>query len=128
MEVIITGGWGSKTKVSVYSKAGHQRDLADLNTVRYLHACSRFIFEENKVKVTIGIKIFRIIHKIVFIFYYHYQLLMVTGGMFSQSSRLDTTEVYKDNVWRTVTGRLPLGLRGQTAISVNNRVLLLGRL
>ena len=50
-EVIITGGWylDTQTPVSVYNKAGHQRDLADLNTGRYLHACTSFIYQNTKV-------------------------------------------------------------------------------
>ena len=48
-EVIITGGEFTKTRVSVYNKAGHQRDLPDLNTGRKNHACSGFIYGEKKV-------------------------------------------------------------------------------
>ena len=48
-EVIFTGGLSIRTRVSVYNKAGHQRDLADLRQGRYFHACSGFIFEEKKV-------------------------------------------------------------------------------
>ena len=48
-EVIITGGLFTLTTVSVYNKAGHQRDLADLKQGRLLHACSGFIYGEKKV-------------------------------------------------------------------------------
>ena len=48
-EVIITGGTSTMKTVSVYSKAGHQRDLADLNTGRRVHACSGFTYGEKKV-------------------------------------------------------------------------------
>ena len=55
-EVIITGGYyntiiegGTRTRVTVYTKDGYQRDLADLRQGRYNHACTGFIYEENKV-------------------------------------------------------------------------------
>ena len=48
-EVIITGGFYTMTRVSVYNKAGHQRDLADLKQGRLLHACSGFIYGEKRV-------------------------------------------------------------------------------
>ena len=47
-EVVITGG-STKKRVSVYNKAGHQRDLADLNTGRSNHACTSFIYQNMKV-------------------------------------------------------------------------------
>ena len=48
-EVVITGGYHTKTTVSVYNKAGHQRDLARLNTGRRNHACTSFIYQNTKV-------------------------------------------------------------------------------
>ena len=48
-EVIITGGKDSMTTVSVYSEAGHQRDLEDLIQGRAQHACSSFFFDEKMV-------------------------------------------------------------------------------
>ena len=48
-EVIITGGFYTMTRVSVYNKAGHQRDLADLRQGRRAPACTSFIFQNTKV-------------------------------------------------------------------------------
>ena len=48
-EVIITGGKDSMTTVSVYTEAGHQRDLADLGQGRYNHACSSFLLDKKTV-------------------------------------------------------------------------------
>ena len=50
-EVIITGGQAqaTRTRVSVYNKAGHQRDLADLRHGRRDHACTSFIYQNTKV-------------------------------------------------------------------------------
>ena len=55
-EVIITGGapgvWGQeeiKNTTSVYNKNGWQRDLASLNDARYLHGCTSFILEGQRV-------------------------------------------------------------------------------
>ena len=39
-EVVITGGHLTLTTVSVYNKAGHQRDLEDLRTGRLYHTCT----------------------------------------------------------------------------------------
>ena len=48
-EVIITGGFYTMTRVSVYNKAGHRRDLADLRQGRRALACTSFIFQNTKV-------------------------------------------------------------------------------
>ena len=41
-EVVITGGFGNRRDVTVYSMSGLKRNLADLNVGRQYHACSRF--------------------------------------------------------------------------------------
>ena len=52
---------------------------------------------------------------------------MVTGGHGeTEPWFLDTTEVYQDNVWRTVAGKLPVPVASLRAATVNNRVLLFG--
>ena len=52
-EVIVTGGYHTLTKVSIYNKNGHQRDLPDLSKGRSEHACSSFIYDQIKVsKIT----------------------------------------------------------------------------
>ena len=66
-EVIITGGSYTMTTVSVYSEAGHQRDLADLRQGRSMHACSSFTIGGD-IKVELHFKIFKIIQKIVLSF------------------------------------------------------------
>ena len=48
-EVIITGGEYTMTKVSVYSEAGWQRDLANMTLGRFDHSCSSFTHEGEKV-------------------------------------------------------------------------------
>ena len=111
-EVVITGG-STKKRVSVYNKAGHQRDLADLNTGRRAHACSGFTYGEKKV----------IIKVIVFIIV-NLKIFMVAGGY--GSTTLDTTEVYQDNDWRTVSGILPRAMAGMAAGSINDKIILFG--
>ena len=49
-EVIVTGGYHTLTKVSIYNKNGHQRDLPDLSKGRAEHACSSFIYDQTKVR------------------------------------------------------------------------------
>ena len=51
---------------------------------------------------------------------------MVTGGLDGSSPYLDSTELYQDNVWRTVAGKLPVPLASLRATTINNRVLVFG--
>ena len=106
--------------VSVYSEAGWQRDLASLNQGgRYQHACGSYRNGGKKV------------NQIVLDFTYlidtfNCQFLMVTGGV-SRSGHLDTTEIFSDNVWRTVAAKLPAPMYNLRVATINNRVLLFGR-
>ena len=117
-EVIITGGVYTLKTVSVYSEAGWQRDLASLNQGRYWHGCGSYTNGGKKV------------NQIVLDFTYlidtfNCQFLMVTGGV-SRSGHLDTTEIFSDNVWRTVAAELPVGISSLRMATVDNRVLLFG--
>ena len=47
--IVVTGGLNSK-KVSVYNTQGWQEDLADLNYVRFGHACTSFTSVDQKVR------------------------------------------------------------------------------
>ena len=54
------------------------------------------------------------------------QLFMVTGG-YTGSSSLDGTEIFNDNVWRTVeAAKLPAPIYGLRVATLNNRVLSFG--
>ena len=48
--VIITGGEDTLTTVSVYTVEGWQKDLPNLNTRRYYHACSSYSTDERRVR------------------------------------------------------------------------------
>ena len=50
---------------------------------------------------------------------------MVTGG-WDGSTRLDDTEIFSDNTWRTVAGKLPQPMKDLRVATINNRVLLFG--
>ena len=50
---------------------------------------------------------------------------MVAGG-WSGSTRLDTTEVYQDNEWRTVSGTLPRPITYIQALTFNDMILSFG--
>ena len=54
-ELIITGGIKTISTVSVYSKAGWQRDLAPLNQGRYDHACGSYVNRGKQVKIILCI-------------------------------------------------------------------------
>ena len=48
--MILTGGYSTRNKVSVFNKNGFVEQLPDLLTGRYLHACGFFINnDKNKV-------------------------------------------------------------------------------
>ena len=51
---------------------------------------------------------------------------MVTGGYTGSNILLDSTEVYQDNEWRTVAGKMPMPLASLRATTINNRVLVFG--
>ena len=53
-EIIITGGEYGPTRVSVYSEAGWQRDLANLTLGRHWHSCSSFTHAGEKVVILIN--------------------------------------------------------------------------
>ena len=48
--VIITGGYKTRTTVSVYGLQGWVEDLQPLNTERYFHACSSYKSGGNRVR------------------------------------------------------------------------------
>ena len=50
---------------------------------------------------------------------------MVAGG-WTGSTRLDTTEVYQDNEWRTVSGKLPRAIYAMEAVAFNDKIILFG--
>ena len=52
---------------------------------------------------------------------------MVVGGQL-YSTRLDTTEVYQENEWRTVTGKLPRGMVNMAVTTFNDKILLFGKI
>ena len=52
---------------------------------------------------------------------------MVVGGL-TGFTWLDTTEVYQDNEWRTVSGILPRAISNMAAASINDKILLFGKI
>ena len=57
-----------------------------------------------------------------------FQLLIVTGGIDrNKFGFLDSTEIFRDNVWRTIAGKLPVKLARMSAVTFNKRVLLFGK-
>ena len=53
------------------------------------------------------------------------QIILVTGG-YDGSSFLDSTEIFSDNVWRTLTAKLPTPMDKMAVATINNRVVLFG--
>ena len=110
--------------VSVYSEAGWQRDVASLNQGRFIHACSTYINGGKKVNLTLLYHTFHTyVHSNV-----KYQIIMVTGGIADTGPHrhLDDTEIFTDNIWRTVAAKLPVLMYGLSVATINNRVLAFG--
>ena len=57
-------------------------------------------------------------------------MLLVTGGEDSASEPLSSTEVYYPSTgeWREVPGALPRPMEGVRVVTLNNRVLLFGKI
>ena len=52
---------------------------------------------------------------------------MVVGGDGDEGfTRLDTTEVYQDNEWKTVSGKLPRAMTSMAVTTINYKIILLG--
>ena len=55
------------------------------------------------------------------------KFFMVTGGTGAiGSSDLDSTEIFSENVWKTVAGKLPVPMYDLRAATISNRVLIFG--
>ena len=54
------------------------------------------------------------------------QFLMVTGGE-AGGKRIDSTEIFSDNIWRTVAAKLPAPMYNLRVATINNRVLAFGK-
>ena len=58
-----------------------------------------------------------------------YQFFMVIGGGAPDGSGfLDSTEIYSDNVWRTIRQKLPIKMGMFSGVTINNRVLTFGKI
>ena len=120
-EVIITGGGyleDTLKTVSVYSESGWQKDLASLNQGRRSHGCGSYVNGGKKV-------IHIVFYHTCSMYSFNCQILLVTGGKIG-SSLLDSTEIFSDNVWRTLTAKLPVPMDRMKVAPINNRVLLFG--
>ena len=51
---------------------------------------------------------------------------MVAGGIGSTYTRLDSTEVYQDNEWRTVSGKLSRARSGMAITTIYDKIMLFG--
>ena len=61
---------------------------------------------------------------IIFIIIINLKLFMVAGGFGS----ILLTEVYQDNDWRTVSGKLPRAFNSMEAVAFNDKILLFGNI
>ena len=52
---------------------------------------------------------------------------MVTGGIGSSSSRLDTTEVFKDGAWIVSAGKMPIAITNLDGTTISNRAMVFGK-
>ena len=52
-EVVLTGGWDTLTRVSLYNTGGWVRDLSSLNTGRWSHGCTSYSTGGEQVRLAI---------------------------------------------------------------------------
>ena len=123
-EVVITGGVHTGARVSVYTEAGWRGDLAPLRGERWRHGCTSYRDRGTRV-----ITVYRLNHSALHInnVFIVLQILIVTGGSRGLNEHLDSTEIFKDNVWRTGAGKLPAPMFYMRATVISNRVLLFGK-
>ena len=112
-------------------KSGWDRDLANLNQGRDRHACARYLIGDTAVITTYIMKEYfdksRYPSNPSFpLNIYIYQILIVTGGKIG-GTHFDSTEIYSNNGWMTVTAKLPTGMIDMRATTINNRVLVTGK-
>ena len=108
--------------MSVYSEAGWQRDLTSLNQGRHNHACGSYVNGGKKV-----IKLVVSYHT-CWLDGFNFQFILVTGGngILTVPWYLDSTEIFSENVWRTLAAKLPVPMNNLGIATINNRVILFG--
>ena len=116
--MVITGGVHAGARVSVYTEAGWLRDLAPLRGERWRHACTSYMDTEARVMTLYHPYHHPILMSLL-------QILIVTGGSKGLNEPLDSSEIYRDNVWRTAAGKLPVAMIYMRATVISNRVLFL---
>ena len=104
------GNWLATDLVTVYNEQGWVEELPTLIIARELHACGHFINTDNKV------------------------VLLVTGGQGNEEQvgffiRTATTEILIEGSTSWVeAGALPFAASGLQAVTINNDVIVTGRL
>ena len=97
--------------------------MPSLNQERYLHACGSYVNGKKKVSKLNNI----VLYHTYLLFTFICQFIMVTGGKYA-THFLDSTEIFNDNIWRTVTAKLPTSMDMLRVATINNRVLCFGNL
>ena len=114
--------WETTSKVSRYSTTGWTNDLPDLNIARRNHACSFYTTDSGD---NVG---FTSVLIQIYLWLYHGQVLMVTGGLSAMYNRLDSTEIYRNNVWSVLpSAALPSPSSGLSAGKIDHTIFLIGK-
>ena len=53
---------------------------------------------------------------------------MVTGGLSYSNAKMDTTEIFRNNKWNIVAGKLPVPMESLSIATINDRVILFGKI
>ena len=86
-----------------------------------MHACGSYVNGGKKVKHFV---LYHTINDHRTVYNNNCQVFLVTGGF--SYSHLDSTEIFSQNVWRTVAAKLPFPMFGLRVATINNRVLCFG--
>ena len=130
-QFIVTGGVSRGRNIGnvhMYNTDGWIRDLPSLNIARSDHACASFVGNGQRVSQK-QLHIFICLPDRILLLL-SFQFLLVTGGWSSFYSAIsDETEIFTESQtsWRTLSARLPVPVYVPKAVSIDNKVLLVGK-
>ena len=114
--------WETTSKVSRYSTTGWTNDLPDLNIARSYHACSFYTTDSGD---NVG---FTSVLIQIYLWLYHGQVLMVTGGERASYDMLASTEIYRNNIWSVLlSAALPSPSSQLSAGKIDHTIFLMGK-
>lgn len=107
-----------------YSLTGELIYLADLQTGRYAHACSKFLDDDGRT-----VRYCLDENDQIHLNFFMLQILLVTGGRMNATGNpyLSSTEIYSDSTW-TYAAPLPSARAYLPAATFGNSLMVFGKI